>query len=75
MCESFEDEFEIDDFKISEENIKKNHQNLFSKGRTDQEKEHNRFVRAILYAIKFDKTNEKNIVKNNNLKKVLTKNL
>ena len=75
LCESFEDEFEIDDFKISEENIKKNHQNLFSKGRTDQEKEHNQFVRAILYAIKFDKTNEKNICKKQQFEKSIDKKL
>ena len=59
LCESSEDEFEFDDFKNSEENMKKIHENLIQKANTDQKKEHNQFVRAIFYAIRFDKTNEK----------------
>ena len=61
LCESSEEEFEIDDFKNSEGNIKIFHENLFPKANIDQEKEHNQFVRAILYDIRFDKINEKNI--------------
>ena len=75
LCESSEDEFEIDDFKNSKENIKKFHENLFPKANTNQEKEHNQFVRAILYAIRFGRTNEKRFVENKNLKKVLIKSL
>ena len=44
----------LDDVKIF-------HENLFPKANIDQEKEHNQFVRAILYDIRFDKINEKNI--------------
>ena len=61
LCESSEDEFEIDDFKNSKENITKFHENLFPKANTDQEKEHNQFVTAILYAVRFDRTNDKEI--------------
>ena len=39
LCESSEDEFEIDDFKNSKENMKKFHENLFPKANTDLEKE------------------------------------
>ena len=63
LCESSEDDFEIDDLKNSKENIKKFYENLFPKANTDQEKEHNQFVRAILYAVRFDRTNEKKMWK------------
>ena len=63
MCESSEDDFKIDDLKNSKENIKKFYENLFPKANTDQEKEHNQFVRAILYAVRFDRTNEKKMWK------------
>ena len=69
LCESSEDEFEIDDFKNSKENIKKIQENLFPKANIEQQKEHNQFIRANLYAIRFDKINEKEICE----KKVLTK--
>ena len=39
LCESSEDEFEIDDFKNSKGNMKKFHENLFPKANTDLEKE------------------------------------
>ena len=75
MCESSEDEFEIDDFKNSKENIKKIHENLFPKANTDQEKEHNQFVRAILDAVRFDRTNEKEICGKQEFEKTIDKKL
>ena len=76
LCESCEEEFEIKDFKNSKGNIKKFHENLFPKANIEQQKEHNQFVRAILYAIRFDKINEKEICeKKKTLEKVLTKSL
>ena len=61
LCESSEEKFDIDDFKNSEEKIKDFHENLFPKTNNDQEKEHNQFIRAILYAIRSDKINKKEI--------------
>ena len=61
LCESDEEEFGIDDFKNSEEKIKDSRENLFRKTNNDQEKEHNQFIRAILYAIRSDKINKKEI--------------
>ena len=75
MCESSEDEFEIDDFKNSKKNIKKFHENLFPKANTNQEKEHNQFVRAILYAVRFDRTNEKEICGKQEFEKSIDKKL
>ena len=77
LCESSEEEFEIKVLKNSKENINKFHENLFPKANIEQQKEHNQFVRATLYAIRFHKINEKEICENKKktLKKVLTKSL
>ena len=60
MFESSEEEFEIDDFKNSKENIKQFMKIDFQK-QTLIKKKNNQFVRAILYAVRFDRTNEKEI--------------
>ena len=73
LCESSEDEFTIDDFENSEKNTKNFHENLFPKGNIDQEKEHNQFVRAILYATRFDKTEEKEICEKKEFEKSIDK--
>ena len=75
LCESSEEEFEIEDFKNSKENIKKFHENLFPKANIEQQKEHNQFVRAILYAIRFDKINEKEICEKKDFEKSIDKKL
>ena len=75
LCESSEDEFEIDDFKNSKKNIKKFHENLFPKANTNQEKVHNQFVRVILYAVRFDRTNEKEICGKQEFEKSIDKKL
>ena len=75
LCESSEDELEIDNFKNSEQSIKKFHENLFPKTNYDQEKEHTQFVRAILYAIRFDKINKKEICEKTEFENIIDKNL
>ena len=75
LCESSEDELEIDNFKNSEQSIKKFHENLFPKTNYDQEKEHTQFVRVILYAIRFDKINKKEICEKTEFENNIDKNL
>ena len=75
LCESSEEEFEIGNFKKSKDNINKLHENLFPKANIGQEKEHNQFARAILYAIRFDKFNEKNICDKQEFGNSIDKNL
>ena len=75
LCESSEEECEIEDFKNSKQNIKKFHENLFPKANIEQQKEHNQFVRAILYAIRFHKINEKEIWEKKDFEKSIDKNL
>ena len=55
LCENSEEELEIDDFKNSEEKIKNFTENLLSKANEQEEREHNTFMRAILYAIRHEK--------------------
>ena len=75
LCESSEEEFEIEDFKNSEENIKKFHEHLLPKANMEQQKEHNQFVKAILYAIRFHKINEKEICEKKDFEKSIYKKL
>ena len=75
LCESSEDDSERMILKIPNKIKKKIHENLFPKANTDQEKEHNQFVRAILYAVKFDRTNEKEICGKQELEKGIDKKL
>ena len=49
LCESSEQELEIDDFKNSEEKIKNFTENLLPKANEQEEREHNNFMRTILY--------------------------
>ena len=59
LCYSSEDEIEIDNFKRFEETVNIFHENLFPQTNNEREKERNQLVRAILYEIRFDKTNKK----------------
>ena len=52
LCESSEEECEIEDFKNSKQNIKKFHENLFPKANIEQQKEHNQFVRGLTKLMK-----------------------
>ena len=56
LCESSEEELEIDDFINSEEKIKNFIENLLPKANEQEESGHNTFMRAILYAIRYEKT-------------------
>ena len=55
LCENSEEELEIEDFKNSEEKIKNFTENLLSKANEQEERDHNTFMRAILYAIRHEK--------------------
>ena len=55
LCESSEEELEIDDFKNSEEKIKNFTENLLPKSNEHEEYVHNSFMRAILYAMRYEK--------------------
>ena len=68
LCESSKEELEIDDFKNSEEKIENFTENLLPKVNEQEEREHNTFIRAILYAIRDEKNNKTNICNKNELK-------
>ena len=55
LCESSEEELEIDDFKNFEAKIKTFTENLLPKPNKYKEHVHNSFMRAILYAIRYEK--------------------
>ena len=55
LCESSEEELEIDDCKNFEEKIKTFTENLLPKPNEYKEHVHNSFMRAILYAISYKK--------------------
>ena len=55
LCESSEEELEIDDFKNSEEKIKHFTENLLPKVNEQEEREHNNFMRTILHVIRYEK--------------------
>ena len=68
LCESSKEELEIDDFKNSEEKIENFTENLLPKVNEQEEREHNTFIRAILYAIRDEKNNKTNICNKNEFK-------
>ena len=55
LCESSEEELEIDDFKNFEAKIKTFTENLLPKPNKYKEHVHNSFMRAILYGIRYEK--------------------
>ena len=55
LCESSEEELEIYDFKNFEAKIKTFNENLLPKPNKYKEHVHNSFMRAILYAIRYEK--------------------
>ena len=68
LCESSKEELEIDDFKNSEEKIENFTGNLLPKVNEQEECEHNTFMRAILYAIRDEKTIKITVIKMNSKK-------
>ena len=70
LCESSEEELEIFDFKNSEEKIKNFTENLLPKENEQEENEHNTFMRAILYTIRYENNNETNICNKNEFEEI-----
>ena len=56
LCESSEDEAEIDEFENAAEKVKCFGETLMPKTKPEEETEHN-LIKVILYAIRFDKQN------------------
>ena len=65
-----------DNFRNPEEKIKNFTENLLRKGNEQEEREHNTFMRAILYAIRYEKkTNKTNICNKNEFEEIIDKKL
>ena len=75
LCESSEEELEIDDFKNSEEKIKSFTGNLLTKPNKCEEHVHNSFTRAILYAVTYEKNNKTNICTKKEFQEIIEKKL
>ena len=75
LCESSEEETEIDDFKSFEEKVQKFSQSLLPKSNENEEDEHNSFIRAILYAIRYEKENKTNICDKSKFKDIIEEEL
>ena len=61
LCESSEDEAEIDKFETLAEKVKCFGESVLPKTKPDGEIEHNYFIRIILYAIRYDKENKTDV--------------
>ena len=75
LCESSEDEAEIDDFVTSAEKVKKIRESLLPKFNSDEKTVHNNFIRVILYALRYEKENKTDLCDKNEFKKVIDENL
>ena len=75
ICESSEEELEIDDFKNPEEKIKNFTENLLPKPNEHEEHEHNSFMSAILFAITYEKNNKMNIYNRKEFEEIIEKKL
>ena len=71
MCESSEDEAEIDEFETSAEKVKCFVKNLLPKTKPDEEIEHISFIRIILYAIRYDKEKKTDVCNKSEFKKTI----
>ena len=71
LCESLEDEAEIDEFQTSAGKIKCFGESLLPKTKSNEETEHNSFIRIISYAIRYDKENKTNVCDKNEFKKTI----
>ena len=61
--------------KVLKNKIKNLHKNLFPKTNNDEEKEHNQFTRVVLYTIRFDKINKKEICEKTEFENNIDQNL
>ena len=75
VCESSEEEPEIDDFDTSAEKVKKFSESLLPKSNRNEETEHNNFIRTILYALRHEKQNETDIFNKNEFKNIIDEKL
>ena len=75
LCESSEDEAEIDDFVTSAEKVKKFRESLLPKFNSDEKTVHNNFIRVILYALRYEKENKTDLCDKNEFKKVIDEKL
>ena len=75
LCECTEIEAEIDDFKSFEKDIEKFEENLFPRVEIEHEKVHNQFCYALLYALRFDKAQLKDLCNKEELEKAIDKDL
>ena len=75
LCESSEEEPEIDDFDNLAEKVKKFSESLLPKSNLNDRIEHNSSIRAILYAIRYEKENKTDICNKNEFKNVIDKKL
>ena len=70
LCQISEDEAEIENFEKASEKIKAFTESLLPNIESENGTEQNNFIRVILYALRFDKTNKKDICNKNELKTV-----
>ena len=75
LCESSDDEAEVDDFDTSAEKVKNFRESLLPKPNSDEETVHNNFLRVILYALRYEKENKTDVCDKNELKKVIDEKL
>ena len=75
LCESSEDESEIDEFEIAAKKFQCFSETLLPKTNPDVEIEHNNFVRITLHALRYDKENKADICDKNKFKKVIDEKL
>ena len=75
LCQRSEDEAEIYNFEKTAEKIKAFTESLLPNIESENGTEQNNFIRVILYALRFDKTNKKDICEKNELKTVIDEKL
>ena len=75
LCQRSEDEAEIYNFEKASEKIKAFTESLLPNIESENGTEQNNFIRVILYALRFDKTNKKDICEKNELKTVIDEKL
>ena len=75
LCQRSEDEAEIYNFEKASEKIKAFTESLLPNIESENGTEQNNFIRVILYALRFDKTNKKDICNKNELKTVIDEKL
>ena len=75
LCQSSEDEAETDSFEKAWEKIKTLTESLLPNIESENGTEQNNFIRVILYTLRFDKTNKKDICDKKELKRVIDEKL